>query len=67
MSAADVIEEIKKLPREEQERVRQFLLKAQAEAGGDGAQAEHASDGDFEKAADKVFTEHDSLFRRLAQ
>jgi hypothetical protein len=65
MSAIEVIEEIKRLPPQEQERVREFLSKAPAQTGAD--QAQFAPDAAVEKAAEKVFTEHDSLFRRLAQ
>ena len=62
MSAAEIIELIKKLPPEEKAEVREFI------------QSEPASDGvrrmDLEKAkatADKIFDRHAELFRRLAQ
>ena len=67
MSAIEVIEEIKRLPLQEQERVREFLSKAPAQRGADQAQAKFAPDAAVEKVAEKVFNEHDSLFRRLAQ
>lgn len=65
MSAIEVINELRELPRAEQERVLSFLeekLRPRKRSG-----IEHASDADFEKAADKVFRGNDNLFRRLAQ
>lgn len=67
MSAIEVIEEIKRLPLQEQERVREFLVNSPAQSGTGQAQAKFATDAAVEKAAEKVFAEHDSLFRRLAQ
>jgi len=67
MSATEVIEEIKRLPLPEQERVREFLSKALAPPCADSTQARFAPDAAVEKVAEKVFSEHDSLFRRLAQ
>jgi hypothetical protein len=67
MSATEVIEEIKRLPPKEQERVREFLSKTPAQTVTEQAQANFAPDAVVEKVAEKVFNEHDSLFRRLAQ
>jgi transcriptional regulator with AAA-type ATPase domain len=67
MSAIEVINEVRELPLEEQERVLSFLqdkLRSQKLAEGE---VKYAVDADFEKAADKVFRENDNLFRRLAQ
>lgn len=67
MSAIEVINEVRELPLEEQERVLSFLqdkLRPQKLAEGE---VKYAVDADFKKAADKVFRENDNLFRRLAQ
>ena len=67
MSAVEVIEKIRRLPREEREQVMSFMLE-HANAGADRSSGlEHAPDAAFERAAEKVFAEHESLFRRLAQ
>jgi hypothetical protein len=67
MSAIEVINEVRELPLEEQERVLSFLqdkLRPHKLAEGE---VKYAVDADFEKAADRVFRENDNLFRRLAQ
>ena len=58
MSAAEVIEEIKQLPREEQRKVAAYVH--QLESGGE------VSEG-FKRIADEVFKTNDELFRKLAQ
>jgi hypothetical protein len=63
MSAAEVIELIKKLPPEEKAEVIAFVRSAEAESTGPGQVASEA----FRAAADKVFTQHRELFRKLAQ
>jgi hypothetical protein len=66
MSAQEIIEEIQKLPSEEQEIVLTFLEKKcrdRQPASG----VKYANDADFEKSADKVLRDHAELFRRLAQ
>ena len=63
MSAAEIIEQIRKLPPLEQERVRAYFesqRKPQAEVAS-------VNDAEFEKSADKALSEHAELFRRLAQ
>jgi transcriptional regulator with AAA-type ATPase domain len=66
MSATELINEVQELPIAEQERVLNFLEeKLRPRKPADGVK--HATDADFEKAADKVFRENDNLFRRLAQ
>lgn len=57
MSATEVIEEIKQLPREEQRKVAAYLH--QLESG-------EVSE-EFKRVADEVFTTNDELFRKLAQ
>ena len=58
MSANEVIEQIRQLPREEQRKVVDYVRKL--EAGGE-------VDGDFKRAANEVFTTNVELFRKLAQ
>ncbi len=67
MSAIEVINEVRGLPVKEQEQVLNFLqenLRARR-AADDGVK--FADDTKFKQAAEKVFREHDNLFRRLAQ
>lgn len=67
MSAAEIIEEIRKLPASEQEQVLEFLQSERGRDKGTTAGTRYASDSKFEKAADKVFREHAELLRRLAK
>ena len=65
MSAADVIDELKKLPVQEQAEVFRFLgeqLRTTLQP-----QVQHAGDAEFEAAMKKVFAENASLMHRLAQ
>ena len=63
MSAAEIIEQIKRLPLEEQRQVKDFLTaKAEPET-----EVKYADDATFKKAADEVFTKYDNLLRKLAQ
>ena len=67
MSAIEVIEQIKQLPREEQRKVTAFVREMADAPEEPKAQARYAGDADFDQAADKVLHEHADLFRRLAQ
>jgi hypothetical protein len=58
MSATEVIEEIKQLPREEQRKVADFIRRM--ESHGEVSE-------EFKRIADEVFTTNDELFRKLAQ
>lgn len=58
MNAAEIIEEIKHLPREEQRKVTAYIHKLESEGG--------VSD-EFKRIADEVFRTNDELFRKLAQ
>jgi hypothetical protein len=60
MSAAEIIEQIKTLPAEEQAEVVKFVDSIRT---GDSASREER----FQKAVDKVFSEHSELLHRLAQ
>jgi hypothetical protein len=58
MSAAEVIEEIKQLPPEEQRKVADFLR--QTDLTGEVSE-------EFKRIADEVFTTNEELFHKLAQ
>ena len=62
MSATEVIEQIQKLPRQEQQKVADFFrqMESESQAGG------KVSD-EFKRVADEVFTKNAELFRKLAQ
>lgn len=59
MNAAEVIEEIKHLPREEQRKVAAYIMRELESAGG-------VSD-EFKRIADEIFRTNDELFRKLAK
>ena len=58
MSATEVIEEFKQLPREEQRKVAAYIH----EAENNGEVSE-----EFKRIADEVFKTNDELFRKLAR
>jgi hypothetical protein len=58
MSATEVIEEFKQLPREEQRKVAAYIH----ETENNGEVSE-----EFKRIADEVFKTNDELFRKLAQ
>lgn len=63
MSAAEVIEMIKKLPPREQAEVLAFVREGKLEQ----PLTRNAADSDFERAAKRVLTDNHDLLRRLAQ
>lgn len=68
MSAAEIIEQIKALPLEEQRRVFSFVREVEKESaatGGPGVR--YADDEAFEAAVERVFERHDELFKKLAE
>jgi hypothetical protein len=65
MSAAEIIEQIKTLPATEQQEVVNFMKAFSREPGG--SRDAQSREERFQKAADKVFSEHSELLRRLAQ
>ncbi len=67
MSAADVIDELKKLPVREQAEVFRFLGEQLRATFPDEPKAKYAGDAEFEAAMKKVFEENAGLMRRLAQ
>jgi hypothetical protein len=65
MSAADVIEQIQKLPVPEQRKVADFVRRLEPVRKADEIQSEVSEE--FKRAADEVFTKNAELFRKLAQ
>ena len=65
MSAAEVIEMIKKLPPKERAEVDSFL--AETRASIQETSDRFATDADFDRAAKQVFADNHELLRRLAQ
>jgi hypothetical protein len=64
MSAVEVIEEFKKLPADEQAKVKEFVNGNPAPSA---AKPKREVDEEFKKIADHVFTKNAELFRKLAQ
>jgi hypothetical protein len=62
VSAAEIIEQIKQLPPEEQRQVKEFLG-----SKGEPEGVKYADDAAFKKASDEVFAKYDNLLRKLAQ
>jgi hypothetical protein len=58
MSATEIIEEFKQLPREEQRKVAAYIQ--EVENSGEVSE-------EFKRIADEVFKTNDELFRKLAQ
>jgi len=67
MSAADVIDQLKKLPVREQAEVFRFLGGQLRATLGTPPQVQYADDAEFEAAMEKVLAENAGLMRRLAQ
>jgi hypothetical protein len=65
MSAREVIEQIKLLPREEQERVASFVHQLEQQNLSDKPAAKVSEE--FKRVADEVFTTNAGLFKKLAQ
>ncbi len=65
MSAADIIELIKKLPPEEVTELREFMQRIEGPASE--PKIKYASDEEFDRAAKTVLADNQELLRRLAQ
>ena len=65
MSAAEIIEQIKRLPAEDQQKIRQFINSGGAQPAAKSV--EFIPRTDFESAANEIFKKYDMLFRKLAQ
>jgi hypothetical protein len=69
MSAAEIIEQIKALPLEEQREVSQFVrahVDTKSEAAG-ATGVRYADDETFNAAVERVFERHEELFKKLAE
>jgi hypothetical protein len=64
MSVAEIIEQIKTLPAEEQAKVAEFLR--ECVSGQEAASPRIMEDAAFNKAADATFSKHDELLKKLA-
>jgi len=67
MSATQVIDEIKNLPREEQAVVIAFVERLQGELSAEPKQTRYMDPSKAKAISERVFTEHAELFRKLAQ
>ena len=68
MSATEVIEDLEKLPRIEQDKVFDYLARQRANLNvTESRPITYASDTEAEAAGDVVFREHAELLRRLAK
>ena len=65
MSAAEVIDQIQKLPLQEQQKVADFVRRMQAETKSGETEGEVSEE--FKRVANEVFTKNAELFRKLAQ
>jgi len=61
VNAMEVIDQIKRLPEDEQGKVVEFIRKDSS------AKVRYADDDAAQAAAEAVFSEHPELFRKLAQ
>jgi hypothetical protein len=65
MSATEVIEQIKQLSAEDQQKVAAFL--DDLKATGSSANSNDKVDESFKRVTDEIFTTNAELFRKLAQ
>ena len=65
MSAAEIIEQIKRLPPEEKQAVKEYLTSDANSA--DQSKDQTIDRRDLERTAREIFKEHEQLFRKLAQ
>ena len=67
MSATRVIDEIKNLPRDQQEVVIAFVEKLQSEISTEREQIRYMDPAKAKAISEKLFADHAGLFRKLAQ
>ena len=67
MSAQEIIEQIKALPEEERQIVKDYLEQAETVKRPAAGEVRYVDEKTFRVAMEKVFATHDELFRRLAQ
>ena len=63
MSASEIIEQIKALPREERQQVVEFVHAVERSEPS----PRHADDDAFDAVVDRVFEKHAELFKKLAE
>ena len=66
MSAAEIIEQIKRLPPEEKQVVREFFVAEASEEQG-APSVKYINRKDLERTSAEIFKKHERLFRKLAQ
>lgn len=66
MSATEIIAEIQRLPKQEQEVIYEFVQQREATERAKPA-IRYVDDASFGKALDRVLTNNTELFRKLAQ
>lgn len=64
MNAQEIIEQIKTLPPEEQQRVAEFVKNSSVQSQ---PEVRYADERQFREIVETVFEKHDELFRRLAE
>jgi len=68
MSAAEIIEQIKALPLEEQMKVLAYICEVERQSDPTNDQCvRYADDKTFEEVAERIFERHDELFKKLAE
>ena len=67
MSASEIIEQIKSLPREERRRVVEFILDTERLEAAEKPAVRFADDAAFDSVVDRVFEKHAELFKKLAE
>ena len=67
MSAVEIIEQIKALPKSERQRVLEFARTAERNESANQAPVQYADASTFDAAADRVFEKHAELFKKLAE
>ena len=68
MSATEIIAEIKKLPREEQQKIAAYINAIAPQRESEPvSEARYATDGEFNEAVERVLNERAELLRKLAQ
>jgi hypothetical protein len=66
MSALEIIEQIKALPKEEQAKVVDYVQQLHA-AGAPAVEVHYLDEGAFDAAKERVFSKHSELLKKLAQ
>ena len=67
LTAAQIIEEIKRLPQVEREAVRDFLSQDENNGELKEPQVNYAGESAVRESSEKIFKQYEDLFRKLAQ